>query len=118
MLYSRRKSKTSLARRSHMHTIHIYPSAPATNSPAPHPFFTSTRFKVAKCWFDEPRLFEGKKNKELDHPKLRETLGNKTEFTQQEWGGFGIANLRMDQFVKRGDEYFKPAAPASPQAPR
>jgi len=46
---------------------------------------------------------------ELDHPQLSEALGDKTEFTQQEWNGFGISNLRMDQFVKSGDGYFKPA---------
>ena len=47
---------------------------------------------------------------ELDHPQLREALKDKTEFTQQEWIGFGITNLRKDHFVKMGDNYFKPAA--------
>jgi len=46
---------------------------------------------------------------ELDHPQLREALKDKSEFTQQEWNGFGIRNLRKDHFVKRGDNYFKPA---------
>jgi hypothetical protein len=47
---------------------------------------------------------------ELDHPQLREALKDKTEFTLQEWNGFGISNLRKDHLVKRGDSYFKPAA--------
>ena len=46
---------------------------------------------------------------ELDHDQLREALKDKTEFTQQEWNGFGITNLRKDHFVKRGANYFKPA---------
>ncbi len=46
---------------------------------------------------------------ELDNPQLSEALDKKTEFTQQEWDGFRIVNLRMDHFVKRGDDYFKPA---------
>lgn len=46
---------------------------------------------------------------ELDKPQLCEALDDKTEFTQQEWDGFGITNLRNDHFVKRGDDYFRPA---------
>ena len=32
-----------------------------------------------------------------------------TEFTQEEWDAFNIADLRMDDFVKSGLFYFKPA---------
>ena len=35
-----------------------------------------------------------------------------TEFTQEEWDEFNIADLRMDDFVKSGAFYFKPAAGA------
>jgi len=51
--------------------------------------------------------------KELEHPRLREALGDKTEFTQHEWDGFGVANLRVDHFVKSGDDYYKPAGNVS-----
>ena len=47
---------------------------------------------------------------ELEHQQLCEALGDKTEFTQHEWDGFNITNLREDHFVKSGDNYFKPAA--------
>ena len=46
---------------------------------------------------------------ELDHFQLREALGDKTEFTQQEWDGFGIRTLSKDHFVKSGENYYKPA---------
>ena len=47
-------------------------------------------------------------SQEMDHFQLREALQGKTAFTQQEWDGFGITTLRMDHFVKGGDNYFKP----------
>lgn len=47
---------------------------------------------------------------ELDSRQLREALGRKTEFTQLEWDGFGISNLRLDHFVKWEEGYSKPAA--------
>jgi len=47
---------------------------------------------------------------ELEHQQLCEALAGKTEFTQQEWDGFNVTNLREDHFVKSGHDHFKPAA--------
>jgi len=49
---------------------------------------------------------------ELTHPKLSEALKGKTSFTQKEWEAFGVKDLRMSHFIKAGDKYFQPAAPA------
>jgi hypothetical protein len=50
-----------------------------------------------------------KHGRKLSHPKLAKALTNKTEFTSQEWKGFGIKRLRVTDFVKMGDLYFQPA---------
>jgi hypothetical protein len=43
-----------------------------------------------------------------EHEKLRTTLGNKTRFTQKEWEGVGITDLRADHYVRSAAHYFKP----------
>ena len=35
-------------------------------------------------------------------------LASKTEFTTAEWTAFGIDNLKMTDYAKAGDQYFKP----------
>ena len=45
---------------------------------------------------------------ELVNPQLSEALGEKTRFTPDEWLGFNIVSLRVDHFVKSGNDYFKP----------
>jgi ankyrin repeat protein len=50
-----------------------------------------------------------KHGRKLNHPKLAKALTNKTEFTLQEWKGFGIKGLGVTDFVKAGDLYFQPA---------
>ena len=46
---------------------------------------------------------------ELTNNALAKALTNKTNFTQQEWDGFGVKTLRRDSFIKSGGHYFKPA---------
>jgi len=46
----------------------------------------------------------------LQKPELAEALTRTTEFTQQEWDAFGIANLRVDDFIKSGHCYFMPVS--------
>ena len=41
----------------------------------------------------------------LENPKLEKELERKTEFTKQEWESFGITDLRVDDYVKSGDDY-------------
>ena len=46
--------------------------------------------------------------KDLKNLSLEEALKGKTQFTRQEWEGFGIKGLRRIDFVKSGASYFKP----------
>ena len=39
---------------------------------------------------------------------LAMALKSKTEFTSEEWAGFGILDLRNDYFIKSHDSYFQP----------
>ena len=56
--------------------------------------------------------------RELANPELATALASKITFTQREWEGFRIHDLRHDDFIKSGGFYFKPAATASkPSAP-
>ena len=58
------------------------------------------------------------KGEELTNSYLEQALTSKTEFTLDEWEGFGplrevggvggITNLRLDHFVKSGGFYFQP----------
>ena len=45
---------------------------------------------------------------ELTNAKLSAALKRKTVFTEDEWKGFGIEDLQMEQVVNAGDKYFKP----------
>jgi hypothetical protein len=44
--------------------------------------------------------------RELHNVGLAAALAHRTELTQQEWDGFGIEDLRHDDFVKSGNSYF------------
>lgn len=44
----------------------------------------------------------------LNNNELREALKRKTEFTQQEWEAFKIADLCRNDYIKVGDSYFRP----------
>lgn len=46
----------------------------------------------------------------LANSKLSDALMHKTNFTQQEWQAFGIAQARVDDYVKSGLHYFKPVS--------
>jgi hypothetical protein len=48
----------------------------------------------------------------LDNEALADALSRQTEFTQQEWDDFGVKDLRMQNWIKSGDSYFKPAESA------
>ena len=61
-------------------------------------------FKWRKIGATEPA-----QGRELKNHSLHMALYDKTEFTQQEWDAFGITDLSMDHFVKRGAYYFIPA---------
>ena len=45
---------------------------------------------------------------ELVNEQLAEALETKTEFTPQEWGGFGVSGLRMKHFIRAGNTHFRP----------
>ena len=45
----------------------------------------------------------------LKNDKLVEALREKQEFTVDEWVGFGIRDLRNDDYVEVGNDYFVPA---------
>jgi len=51
--------------------------------------------------------------RELHEPKLTLALAKDTTFTKQEWGGFGICDLRRDDFIISDGFYFKPAGKRS-----
>ena len=53
--------------------------------------------------------YELKQDEELEHAELAAALACKSDFTWQEWEAFRISHLRMDQYIKSGDEYFRPA---------
>jgi len=46
--------------------------------------------------------------RDLKNSSLAEALKGKTQFTRQEWEGFGIKGLRRIDFVKSGAFYFQP----------
>jgi hypothetical protein len=48
--------------------------------------------------------------KELLNSKLSRELGCKVAFTRKEWEGFEITDLCEDDFIKSGEDYFKPTA--------
>jgi len=56
--------------------------------------------------------YEHTQGEELEHAELAGALACKLEFTWQEWEAFGISALRMDQHIKSGEEYFRPAQEA------
>jgi len=45
----------------------------------------------------------------LEKPELASALASKTIFEREEWSGFGICDLRHDDFIKVDKDYFKPA---------
>jgi len=47
--------------------------------------------------------------RELSNSKLATELQRKLDFTPEEWGSYGIADVDADDFIKAGDSYFKPA---------
>jgi len=51
------------------------------------------------------------------HEKLAKKLGEKTEFTVEEWLAFGTIDLRMGHYIKAGDNYFKPTDAADREKP-
>ena len=50
--------------------------------------------------------------RELKNSKLAAALLQRTEFAPQEWDEFGVYGLDMDNFIKSGGRYFKPAEAA------
>ena len=50
------------------------------------------------------------RGRELDHLELQVALYDKTEFTRQEWDAFGITDLRDNDFIKTGANYFMPSS--------
>jgi hypothetical protein len=48
--------------------------------------------------------------RELDNQALAEALAESTKFSQQDWSKFEVVGLRMDDFIKSGDCYFKPVS--------
>jgi len=51
------------------------------------------------------------------HKKLATALAGKTEFSVEEWLAFGDIDVRMQHFIKAGDNYFKPAGAADREKP-
>ena len=49
---------------------------------------------------------------EISNPSLANALLSKTEFKQEEWEMFDVHDLRIFNFVKSGDAFFKPGATA------
>jgi len=78
-----------------------------------HSFFEPSQLQALGLKWENFGVTKPVSGQELDHPQLREALKAKTEFSRQEWDRFGITNLRKNHFVKRGDNYFKPAASGS-----
>ena len=58
----------------------------------------------------KPKPTEGEgKGGELTAPKLAEALAKQTQFSQEEWDGFGIKDLRDDHFIQSRGAYFRPS---------
>ena len=66
--------------------------------------------KLYELSFANPALAEALKEKtELTNAALAVALRKKkTEFTEKEWGDFGITFLRQDHFIKSDDSYYMP----------
>ena len=47
--------------------------------------------------------------REITNAKLRKALKTKSEFAREEWIGFGIHDLRDDDFIRVGKNYFRPS---------
>ena len=56
-----------------------------------------------------------KKGKQVHNEKLAKALTQKTEFTLQEFKEFNVSDLRVDNFIKSGDSYFKPDGDGHPK---
>ena len=54
---------------------------------------------------------QGRELLSTTYTQLVAALKSKVEFTGQEWAGFGITDLRIDDFIKSGDSYFAPDEP-------
>ena len=48
--------------------------------------------------------------RELKNPELAKELATKQEFTKQEWVAFNVTELRHDDYIKSGNDYFEPIA--------
>jgi hypothetical protein len=55
------------------------------------------------------RQLKPTKGRELTAPKLAEALAKQTQFSQEEWDGFGIKDLRYDHFIQSRGAYFRPS---------
>ena len=47
--------------------------------------------------------------RDLANAELAEALRHRSSFEQREWDAFGIEDLRMDDYIKVGETYFRPA---------
>eukprot|EP00966_Prymnesium_polylepis_P051360 1188618-Prymnesium_polylepis.2 len=64
-----------------------------------------------KCY--EVGAEKPKQGEELRNWALAEALQSRTEFTLDEWAKFGINQLKGEEFIKSGANYFRPAGPIS-----
>jgi hypothetical protein len=58
-----------------------------------------------------------RQGKEVVNGALGRELKRKCEFTSEEWAGFGVRGLTAMSYIKVGDGYFKPSAPAGALSP-
>jgi len=77
---------------------------PEASAPPPVQGTPASGWKWEKAGVAKPRGGE-----DLKRPELAAALAGKLEFTPQEWEAFGVADLRMEHFVKVGTAYFRPA---------
>jgi hypothetical protein len=76
----------------------------------PRHFATSGRSTASGLQWKENGSTKPTQGRELSNSKLANALMSTTTFTQEEWQSFGIHRLRLVDFIRSGDSYFKPAA--------
>ena len=64
-------------------------------------------FTVGLMWKDTGVLLPAS-GTELENDELSKALAEKVQFTQEELKSFGIESIKKDNYVKVGDNYFKP----------
>ena len=93
---------------------HVVSPSPSTRSNLNLPYYRNlaTPLPSAPSGFKWRCIgaVEPTKGQSLSNPELANALATKAEFSEGEWATFGISDLRIDDYIKAGSSYFKPAA--------